>query len=88
MSIFNKHKIDVREEINRRKSQSQRILELLKQRRQVTNIDLQRIAFNYTMRVSELRKEGHKILADYVKPGVFRYTYLGHIEDKVKELAD
>lgn len=67
----------LRQEIERRQSQSQRILTLLKKGKYVTNIDLQAIAFNYTMRVSELRKEGHKIVADYVKPGIYRYFYKG-----------
>lgn len=72
-------KQDVRSEINRRKSQTQRILELLRSKPhgQLTNVDLQKIAFNYTMRVSELRKEGHRIIANYEKPGVFRYFYKG-----------
>lgn len=70
--------VDVRRELARRKSQSKRILELLQSGNTVTNVDLQRIAFNYTMRVSELRKDGHKILAEYQKPGVFRYIYLGN----------
>lgn len=70
-------KQDVKLEINRRKSQTARILDLLKSGGDITNIDLQRIAFNYTMRVSELRKEGHVILATYEKPGVFNYAYLG-----------
>lgn len=72
---------DVRQEINRRKSQTARILDLLISGIDVTNIDLQKIAFNYTMRVSELRKEGHVILATYEKPGVFSYTYLGQKDE-------
>lgn len=77
-----KKKQDVRAEINRRKSQSARILELLQKGGEITNIDLQRIAFNYTMRVSELRKEGHVILASYERPGVFTYTYLGFKDEE------
>ncbi len=72
---------NVRDEINRRKSQSQRILELLTSGKEVTNIDLQKIAFNYTMRVSELRKENHVIVASYEKPGIYRYTYLGQKDE-------
>lgn len=72
-----KKKQDVRAEINRRKSQTARILDLLQKGGDITNIDLQRIAFNYTMRVSELRKEGHVIISVYQKPGVWDYTYLG-----------
>lgn len=76
---FTLKKPNVREEIDRRKSQSQRILALLKKlpNGMITNIDLQRIALNYTMRVSELRKDGHKIQAVYEKPGVYRYFYKG-----------
>lgn len=68
---------NIRKEIIRRKSQSQRILELLKSGRLVFNTDLQKIAFNYTMRVSELRKDGHVITAVYERPGVYRYIYGG-----------
>ena len=68
---------NLRDELTRRKSQSARILDVLASGKDVTNIDLQRIAFNYTMRVSELRKEGHVIIASYERPGVFSYTYLG-----------
>ena len=65
---------NIKDEINRRKSQAHRILELLKENDHVFTQDLERIAFNYTMRVSELRKEGHTIVAEYEKPGVYRYT--------------
>ena len=71
-------KVNVKDEIDRRRSQASRILALLQRGGYITNIDLQRIAFNYTMRVSELRKDGHKIIAIYESPGVFRYLYKGH----------
>lgn len=85
MNFFGK-KINVPNEIERRYSQRMRILLLLKRERQVTTQDLQRIAFNYTMRISELRKDGHKILAEYIRPGVYRYTYKGKSVEK--EAAD
>lgn len=71
--------MDLKKELSRRKSQTQKILELLQQSPEgsVTNVDLQRIAFNYTMRISELRKEGHIINSEYFKTGVFRYFYNG-----------
>lgn len=69
--------MNVKQEIDRRKSQTQRILELLKSKPYVFTHDLERIAFNYTMRVSELRKEGHVIVAVYEKPGMYRYLYQG-----------
>lgn len=73
---------DMKLEMQRRKSQRTRILDLLKIGDEVTTLQLQRIAFNYTMRISELRKDGHKILAEYEKPGVFSYTYLGSTDEE------
>lgn len=75
-------KQDVKAEILRRKSQRLRILDLLKSGQDITNVDLQRIAFNYTMRISELRKDGHRIVSTYEKPGVFNYTYLGQLDEE------
>lgn len=75
--------VDYKKEFERRKSQCQQILELLKSGDATTD-QLQGIAFNYTMRISDLRKEGHKILATYLKPGVWLYTYKGHKDDDEK----
>jgi hypothetical protein len=79
MFTLTKKQPNLKKEFERRKSQTQKILELLRRypNGQKTNVDLQLIAFNYTMRVSELRKEGHKIIAVYERPGVFRYFYKG-----------
>lgn len=65
-------------EINRRKSQTQRILDRIR-RGHCTNVDLARIGTRYTERVRELRKEGHKILAVYERPGLWRYIYKGRV---------
>lgn len=72
-------KPDIKLEVMRAKSQRQKVLLLLKRlpAGTVTNIDLSRIGLNYTMRVSELRKDGHQIQAVYEKPGVYRYFYKG-----------
>lgn len=72
-----KNALDIRKEMDRRKSQRLRVLMLLKRKKYVTTVDLQEIAFNYTMRVSELRKQGHIIKAEYVRPGVYHYIYKG-----------
>lgn len=74
-------KVDVREELERRKSQSQRILELLKNNQHIYTYDLQKIAYKYSSRLDDLKKDGHRWLAEYEKPGVFRYTYKGQVED-------
>lgn len=79
---MNQQTLELRTEMERRKSQRLRILDLLKSGKDITNIDLQRIAFNYTMRVSELRKDGHVIFAEYEKPGIYRYTYAGQKEEE------
>ena len=68
-------KVDVGQEMMRRKSQRLRILDLLKSGQDVTTYDLQKIAYNYTMRISELRKDGHKIESYPIKPGLYRYVY-------------
>ena len=67
----------VKNEYDRYKSQTAKILHVLKNEENVTTVRLERIAFNYTARISGLRKEGHVILASYLKPGVWRYTYKG-----------
>lgn len=40
----------------------------------VTNVTLNRIAFRYSARLAELRKEGHQISTLYIAPGLFRYV--------------
>lgn len=68
--------MELKQELHRRKSQTQRILERLKQG-EATNADLAIIGTRYTERVRELRKEGHIISALYEKPGLWRYIYKG-----------
>jgi hypothetical protein len=82
--MFGIKKPDVKQEISRYQSQRMRILKRLRdeQHGTITNVDLQRIAFNYTMRVSELRKDGHRIMAVYKQPGIWNYYYLGKTDDK------
>lgn len=63
-------------------SQTARILKLLKSKRQVSNNELNRVAYRYSARIAELRLEGHNILTERVKEGVFVYSYLGHADDQ------
>lgn len=70
-------KLDVRAEFERRKSQTQRLLEAFKEKGELTTRDLMRIGTGCSSRVYELRKEGHQILALYEKPGMYRYIYKG-----------
>lgn len=75
--------MDVKAELERRKSQTKRILDRIKQG-DATNVDLARIGTRYTERVRELRKEGFVILAHYEKPGLWRYILKGHKDEIIK----
>ena len=72
-----KKQADLRVEMQRRKSQSQRLLEAFKKRRVLTTRDLNRIGTGCSSRIHELRKEGHLIVAVYERPGMFSYHYKG-----------
>lgn len=67
-------------ELERRKSQTKRILDRIKQGN-ATNVDLARIGTRYTERVRELRAEGNIILAVYERPGLWRYVFKGQKPD-------
>lgn len=56
-----------------KESQCARILKLLQKNAYVTNTDLNNVAYRYGSRLHDLRREGHNIQHEYVKPGVFRY---------------
>lgn len=75
------NKQDVKAELQRRKSQYTRMLEMMQARGEVTNLDLGRISYRYSARIGDMRKDGHSIVATYERPGVWRYTYLGMKDD-------
>ena len=62
-------------------TQTARILKVLKTNGQATNHELSRITPRYGARLHDLRREGHELLAERIKEGLFRYTYKGHRED-------
>lgn len=74
-------KQDVKAELQRRKSQYTRMLELLQKKGEVTNLELAKISYRYSARIGQMRKDGHVIVASYERPGVWRYTYLGSKDD-------
>ena len=80
MNILHK-KVDLRKELEIRKSQTAQLLELLKKQGECTTNDLRRFGTGCSSRLNELRKEGHIIVASYERPGHYRYTYLGQKED-------
>ena len=68
-------------ELKRRKGQTARMLEAFKSKNELTTGDLMKIGTGCSSRLKELRKEGHIIVAEYEKPGCWRYVYLGQKED-------
>lgn len=60
-----------------RSSQRQRILNHFKSYGRASTHDLMRYAANYTMRISDLRREGYVIKARRVQQGNWVYTYEG-----------
>ena len=56
-----------------KESQTAKILKRLKQG-EATNTELNRIAFRYSARIHDLRKEGHTIVAEHVKESLWRFV--------------
>lgn len=71
-------------ELKRRKGQTAQMLDAFKLKHELTTADLMKIGTGCSSRLKELRREGHIILAQYEKPGMWRYTYLGEREDGTK----
>lgn len=68
-------------------TQTGRILKLLKTQGTVTNRDLNKIAYRYSARIHELRREGHDILAVREKVGLYRFIYRGHRDEEPTKAA-
>lgn len=60
-------------------SQTGRLLKLLKKHKRLTNRQIMQTigAFSYTRRISDLRDEGHIIVAQHIKDGLWEYIYKG-----------
>ena len=63
-------------------SKTAKVLRLLKEKRVVTNKELNTIAFRYGARIHELRREGHIIVSNNLGDGLWSYHYLGVRQDK------
>lgn len=68
-------------------SQTSRILQLLKQKKVVSNRDLNRICFRYGARLHELRNDGYLIVTQRTKGSSYNFIYKGHVDD-VLEYGD
>lgn len=69
--------IDMNTEMKRRKSRRLSLLEMFEKHGALDTRDLQKFGTGVSSRIKELRKEGHIILQEYVRPGLHTYTYLG-----------
>lgn len=69
---------NLKEEMKRRASTRQTLLQTFKQKGELTTKEIMNgYGTGVSSRIHELRKEGHVIVAQYEKPGLYRYVYLG-----------
>ena len=70
------------------KSQTARLLDLFQKQGKLTNRFMaDNICLRYSARIHELRCEGHTIIANRVKDGLFEYVYISE-EQKLDNLID
>ena len=68
---------EVKKEMERRKTRRQTMLRAFKEKGELTTREINSFGTGCSSRLYELRKEGHKIVAIYERPGEFRYVYKG-----------
>ena len=74
--------MNVKNEIDRRTSNTHRVLQFLKEHGVASNTQLQKIGgFRYGARLKNLRDEGHIIVTNHVKDGLWEYVYRGQKQE-------
>lgn len=74
--------MNVKQEIERRTSNTHKILQLFKEKGWATNAQLLKIGgYRYSARIFELRREGHIIVPVHIKDGLWDYIYKGQKPD-------
>jgi hypothetical protein len=73
---------DLRAEMKRRYTLRNSMLKAFETNGTLTTRDLNRFGTGCSSRLKELRKGGHKIVAQYEKPGEYTYTYIGKIDEE------
>ena len=73
---------DMQAEFKRRYTLRNTMLRAFESNGQLTTRELNRFGTGCSSRLNELRREGHKIVAQYEKPGEFVYTYIGKIDEE------
>jgi hypothetical protein len=72
---------ELQRELLRRGSNRARMLLAFKREGELNTQELLRFGPGLSSRLHELREDGHRIVTVYEKPGLYRYIYLGMIED-------
>ena len=62
-------------------TQTGKILQLLKERGAVTNVELNKICFRFSARIMELRQEGHVIKSNHIGGSLWSYVYFGEAKE-------
>jgi len=60
--------------IFKRRTRTQRVMDLMKRPQGATNRELNNVMFRYGSVICGLRKDGHKIRTEQLKVGYFKYT--------------
>lgn len=73
---------DLRAEMKRRYTLRKTMLRAFEQNGTLTTKEINRFGTGCSSRLHELRREGHKIVAQYEKPGEYSYHYLGKVDEE------
>jgi hypothetical protein len=60
-------------------TQKQRILKLLRDKKTVTNYELNEIGFRYGARLADLRSDGYVITSQHIKDSLWHFTLEGSV---------
>lgn len=74
--------LELRAEMKRRFTVRKTMLRAFETNGQLTTRELNRFGTGCSSRLKELRNDGHKIVAQYEKPGEYLYTYLGKVDEE------
>lgn len=71
--------------MNENDTKTKKILALLKEKRTVTNFELNQICYRYAARIFELKADGYRIVSNHITGPLWHYVYKGHEDDGVRE---
>jgi hypothetical protein len=80
-SIFTRKKPDMKVEMQRRATRRISMLQAFKKYGELNTGQMLMYGPGFSSRLKELKRDGHKIVAQYEKPGRWRYVYLGQTDE-------